>query len=252
MIDLIGLRKSFDGQKVLEDCSLRVERGETVVIVGRSGVGKSVLLKHLVGLMRPDSGQVLISGENAVEFNQDEWQQARTRFGMLFQNAALFDSMPVWENVGLGLLEHTRLKRHEIYEIAQRKLELVGLTDVEEKMPAQLSGGMKKRVALARAIARDPEIILYDEPTAGLDPITGDMINELIVRLRDRLKITAVAVTHDIASARKIGDRICMLHDGKMVGEETPATLDQTENPYIRQFIRGEAHGPIDTGLATV
>ena len=252
MIDLIGLRKSFDGQKVLEDCSLHVERGETVVIIGRSGTGKSVLLKHLVGLMRPDSGQVLINGENTVEFNQDEWQQARTQFGMLFQNAALFDSMPVWENVGLGLLEHTRLKRHEVYEIAQRKLELVGLTDVEEKMPAQLSGGMKKRVALARAIARDPEIILYDEPTAGLDPITGDMINELIVRLRDRLRITAVAVTHDIASARKIGDRIYMLHDGKMVGEETPASLDQTDNPYIRQFIRGEAHGPIDTGLATV
>ena len=148
MIDLIGLRKSFDGQKVLDDCSLHVERGETVVIIGRSGTGKSVLLKHLVGLLQPDSGQVLINGENTVEFNRDEWQTARTQFGVLFQNAALFDSMPVWENVGLGLLEHTRLKRHEVYEIAQRKLELGGLADVEEKMPAELSGGMKKRVAL--------------------------------------------------------------------------------------------------------
>ncbi len=247
MIDLVGLRKAFDGQKVLDGCTLHIERGETVVIIGRSGSGKSVLLKHLVGLMQPDAGQVIISGENVIEFNADEWETMRTRFGVLFQNAALFDSLSVWENVGLGLLEHTKLKRDEVYEIATRKLELVGLADVQEKRPAELSGGMKKRVGLARAIARDPEIILYDEPTTGLDPITGDMINELIVRLRDKLQITAVAVTHDMASARKIGDRICMLHDGKIVGEETASGIEQTENPYIRQFIRGEAHGPIDT-----
>ena len=247
MIELIGLRKAFGKQKVLDDCTLSVKRGETVVIIGRSGSGKSVLLKHLVGLIAPDAGQILIEGENAAEFRYADWQRARTRFGMLFQNAALFDSMPVWENVGLGLLEHTRLRKHEIYDIAARKLELVGLSGTEDKMPAELSGGMRKRVSLARAIARDPEIVLYDEPTTGLDPITGDRINELIVELRDRLEITAVAVTHDIASARKIGDRICMLHDGKIIGEETPAHLDQTENPYIRQFIRGEARGPIDT-----
>jgi phospholipid/cholesterol/gamma-HCH transport system ATP-binding protein len=247
MIDLVGLRKSFEGQKVLEQCTLHVERGETVVIIGRSGSGKSVLLKHLVGLIRPDAGQMVIDGENAAEFDPRDWERVRTRFGVLFQNSALFDSLSVWENVGLGLLEHTRLRRTEVYDIAQRKLELVGLTGVEEKPPSELSGGMKKRVALARAIARDPEIILYDEPTTGLDPITGDMINELIVRLRDRLKITAVAVTHDIASARKIADRICMLYDGRIIGEESPATIEQTENPYIRQFIRGEAHGPIET-----
>ena len=247
MIDLVGLRKAFDGQRVLDGCTLHIERGETVVIIGRSGSGKSVLLKHLVGLMQPDAGQVIINGENVIEFNADEWETMRTRFGVLFQNAALFDSLSVWENVGLGLLEHTKLKRDEVYEITTRKLELVGLTDVQEKRPAELSGGMKKRVGLARAIARDPEIILYDEPTTGLDPITGDMINELIVRLRDKLQITAVAVTHDMASARKIGDRICMLHDGKIVGEEKAAEIEQTENLYIRQFIRGEAHGPIET-----
>jgi phospholipid/cholesterol/gamma-HCH transport system ATP-binding protein len=249
MIELIGVRKAFDGLKVLEDCTLHIQRGETVVVIGRSGTGKSVLLKHLIGLMTPDSGQVVIHGENTTEFGADEWQTARGRMGMLFQNAALFDSMNVWENVGLGLLEHTRLKRDEVYEIASRKLELVDLAGVQEKMPSELSGGMRKRVALARAIARDPELILYDEPTTGLDPITGEVINELIVRLRDHLKITAVAVTHDIASARKIGDRICMLHDGKIVGEAKATELDSTENPYIRQFIRGDAHGPIDTVL---
>jgi phospholipid/cholesterol/gamma-HCH transport system ATP-binding protein len=249
MIELIGVRKAFNGLKVLEDCTLHIQRGETVVVIGRSGTGKSVLLKHLIGLMTPDSGQVVINGENTTEFGAPEWQTVRTRMGMLFQNAALFDSMSVWENVGLGLLEHTRLKRDEVYEIASRKLELVDLVGVQEKMPSELSGGMRKRVALARAIARDPELILYDEPTTGLDPITGEVINELIVRLRDTLKITAVAVTHDIASARKIGDRICMLHDGKMVGEARASDLDATDNPYLQQFIRGEARGPIDTGF---
>jgi phospholipid/cholesterol/gamma-HCH transport system ATP-binding protein len=154
--------------------------------------------------------------------------------------------MTVWENVGLGLLEHTRLRRDEVYEVASRKLELVDLPDVQEKFPAELSGGMRKRVALARAIARDPELVLYDEPTTGLDPITAEVINQLIVRLRDQLKITAVAVTHDMDSARKIGDRIVLLHDGKIVGEETPAAIDASANPYIRQFIRGEVRGPME------
>jgi phospholipid/cholesterol/gamma-HCH transport system ATP-binding protein len=249
MIELIGVRKAFNGLKVLDDCTLHIQQGETVVVIGRSGTGKSVLLKHLIGLMTPDSGQVIIKGENTTEFGAPQWRTARSRMGMLFQNAALFDSMNVWENVGLGLLEHTRLKRDEVYEIASRKLELVDLAGVQEMMPSELSGGMRKRVALARAIARDPELILYDEPTTGLDPITGEVINELIVRLRDTLKITAIAVTHDIASARKIGDRICMLHDGKMVGEAKAAELDTTDNPYLQQFIRGEARGPIDTGL---
>jgi phospholipid/cholesterol/gamma-HCH transport system ATP-binding protein len=165
---------------------------------------------------------------------------------MLFQNAALFDSMNVWENVGLGMLEHTTLDEPEIREIVEAKLELVGLTGISEKRPSELSGGMRKRVALARAIARDPEIILYDEPTTGLDPITCDLINELIVRLRERLKVTAVAVTHDMTSAYRIADRICMLHDGKIIGEGTPDEIRTSDNPYIRQFIRGEAHGPID------
>ena len=245
MIDLVGLRKSFGGLKVLDGCSLHVGKGETVVVIGRSGSGKSVLLRHLTGQLLPDAGQVQIRGENTGEFGRDEWQALRTRIGMLFQNAALFDSMPVWENVGLGLLEHTNLTRDEVYEIVSRKLEMVDLTDVQDKYPAELSGGMKKRVALARAIARDPELVLYDEPTTGLDPITSEVINQLLVRLRDQLKITAVAVTHDMASARKIADRIVLLHDGKIVGEETPATIDASVNPYIRQFIRGEARGPM-------
>jgi phospholipid/cholesterol/gamma-HCH transport system ATP-binding protein len=246
MIDLVGLRKSFGSLKVLDGCSLHVSKGETVVVIGRSGSGKSVLLRHLTGQLLPDAGQVQIRGENTGEFGRNEWQALRTRIGMLFQSAALFDSMPVWENVGLGLLEHTNLTRDEVYEIASRKLEMVDLTDVQEKFPAELSGGMKKRVALARAIARDPELVLYDEPTTGLDPITSEVINQLLVRLRDQLKITAVAVTHDMASARKIADRIVLLHDGKIVGEETPATIDASVNPYIRQFIRGEAHGPME------
>jgi phospholipid/cholesterol/gamma-HCH transport system ATP-binding protein len=246
MIDLIGLRKSFGSQKVLDGCTLHIGKGETVVVIGRSGSGKSVLLRHLTGLLVPDAGQVLLQGENAGEFGHGEWLAWRAKIGVLFQNAALFDSMPVWENVGLGLLEHTRLQRDEVYEIASRKLELVDLPGVQEKFPAELSGGMRKRVALARAIARDPELVLYDEPTTGLDPITAEVINELLVRLRDQLRITAVAVTHDMASARKIADRIALLHDGKIVGEETPATIDSTANPYIRQFIRGEARGPME------
>lgn len=246
MIDLVGVRKSFGRQKVLDGLTLRIGKGETVVVIGRSGEGKSVLLRHLTGLCRPDAGQVIINGENTSEYREDEWQALREKIGMLFQNAALFDSLSVWENVGLGLLEHTRLKRDEVYEIASRKLELVDLPDVQEKRPAQLSGGMRKRVALARAIARDPELILYDEPTTGLDPITAEVINDLIVRLRDRMKITAVAVTHDMDSARKIADRIVLLHQGKIVGEETPATIDATTNPAIQQFIRGEARGPLE------
>ncbi len=246
MIDLIGIRKSFGKERVLDGCTLHIGKGETVVVIGRSGTGKSVLLRHLTGLLSPDAGQVIVNGENTGEFGAGEWRALRERIGMLFQNAALFDSMPVWENVGLGLLEHTKLSRDEVYEIASRKLELVDLPDVQEKYPAELSGGMKKRVALARAIARDPDMIFYDEPTTGLDPITAEVINELIVRLRDHLKITAVAVTHDMASARKIADRIVLLHDGKIVGEETPANIDATSNPYIRQFIRGEARGPME------
>jgi phospholipid/cholesterol/gamma-HCH transport system ATP-binding protein len=246
MIQLEGVRKSFNKQRVLDGCTLHVRKGETVVIIGRSGSGKSVLLRHLIGLMRPDAGQIQIEGENTSAFDERDWQRVRTRFGMLFQNAALFDSLNVWENVGLGLLEHTDLREYEIREIAEAKLELVGLSGISEMRPSELSGGMKKRVALARAIARDPEVILYDEPTTGLDPITCALINELIVRLRERLKVTAVAVTHDMTSAYKIADRICMLHDGRIIGEGTPDEIRTSDNPYIRQFIRGEAHGPID------
>jgi phospholipid/cholesterol/gamma-HCH transport system ATP-binding protein len=246
MIDLVGVRKAFGKEKVLDGCTLHIGKGETVVVIGRSGTGKSVLLRHLTGLLMPDAGQVIINGENTGEFGRGEWLALREKIGVLFQNAALFDSMTVWENVGLGLLEHTRLKPEEVYEIASRKLELVDLPGVQEKLPSELSGGMRKRVALARAIARDPELVLYDEPTTGLDPITAEVINELVVRLRDQLKITAVAVTHDMASARKIGDRIALLHDGKIVGEETPASIDASPNPYIQQFIRGEARGPME------
>lgn len=245
MIKLIGLRKAFDGHRVLDGCTLSVARGETVVIIGRSGAGKSVLLKHLVGLIRADAGQIEIDGERATEFTNADWEHVRTRIGMVFQNAALFDSLSVWENIGLGLLEHTNLNREEVFDIVKRKLALVGLVNVEHKRPSELSGGMKKRVALARAIARDPEIILYDEPTTGLDPISAALINDLLVKLRDQLKITAIAVTHDLTSARKIAHRICLLHNGKIVSEETPDSLDHTENAYMRQFIRGEAHGPM-------
>lgn len=245
MIEIVDLKKSLGGHVVLDGVNLRIARGQTVVVIGRSGCGKSVLLKHIIGLMKPDSGSVVVDGVEVTSLEREELYRFRKRFGMLFQGAALFDSLSVWENVGLGLLEHTDLSEDEIRRRVREKLALVGLKDIEDVRPAALSGGMKKRVGLARAIAMDPEVVLYDEPTTGLDPIMADVINQLIQTLQTTLKITAVAVTHDMKSAYKIGDKLAMLYGGKIVFEGSPEETMRTSDEAIKQFVEGRAEGPI-------
>jgi len=245
MIEISDVHKSFGSHAVLRGVNLTVEKGESMTVIGGSGSGKSVLLKNIIGLLTPDKGRVIISGQVLNELDEFGLNELRKKFGMLFQMAALFDSLTVWENVGFGLKQHTKLSDKEIRAVATEKLALVGLKDVEDKMPSELSGGMKKRVGLARAIAMDAEIILYDEPTTGLDPITADSINDLIVDLRKKLGVTSVAITHDMQSAYKISDRIAMLYKGEIQEIGTPDQIRSTTNPIVRQFITGSAVGPI-------
>ncbi|MDD5436628.1 MAG: ABC transporter ATP-binding protein [Candidatus Omnitrophica bacterium] len=249
MIEIINLCKSFDGHKVLDNLNLTINSGETTVIIGRSGCGKSVLLKHIIGLMRPDCGQVIIDGRDVTKMDEKELSALRLKFGMLFQGAALFDSMSIYENVGFNLIEHTNAGKAEIDRAVKESLALVGLKGIEEKKPAELSGGMKKRVGLARAICMRPHIMLYDEPTTGIDPIMGDAINDLIVELHNKLKVTAVAVTHDMTSAYKIADRIAMMYNGKIIARGTPDEIKNTKDPVVRQFITGASKGPITEGI---
>ena len=245
MIKIIGVTKAFGDNDVLKGVNLTVRRGETVVVIGRSGCGKSVLLKHIIGLMKPDSGQVIVDGADVTHLKGDDLYELRKKFGMLFQGAALFDSLTVWENVGLGLIEHTDMSEADIRKKACEKLELVGLSNVDDLKPSELSGGMKKRVGLARAIAMDPPVILYDEPTTGLDPIMADVINGLIRNLQKTLDMTSVAVTHDMTSAYKIGDRLAMLYDGRIVFEGRPDEVKNSRDAVVRQFVEGRAEGPI-------
>lgn len=245
MIEIKNLTKSFGDKPVLRGLNLAIKTGESVVIIGRSGCGKSVLLKLITGLMSPDSGQILIDGEDITSMSEKDLYRVRRKFGVLFQGSALFDSMTVEENISLGLKEHTDLKEEEITAIVDQKLHMVGLPKIEELKPAELSGGMKKRVGLARAIAMNPEYVLYDEPTTGLDPIMADIINELIKRLNEQLDVTTVVVTHDMVSAYKIADRIVMLHRGGIIHDGTPQEVKNTDDPVVRQFIEGRAEGPI-------
>jgi phospholipid/cholesterol/gamma-HCH transport system ATP-binding protein len=245
MVEVFDLHKSFGSFPVLRGVNLSVEKGESMTVIGGSGSGKSVLIKHIIGLLFPDKGRVIVDGRVLNELDEFGLNELRKKFGMLFQMAALFDSLSVWENVGFSLKQHTKLTDKEIRKIATEKLALVGLKDVEDKMPSELSGGMKKRVGLARAIAMDAEIILYDEPTTGLDPITADSINDLIVDLRKKLGVTSVAITHDMQSAYKISDRIAMLYKGEIQEIGTPDQIKNTANPIVRQFITGSAVGPI-------
>jgi phospholipid/cholesterol/gamma-HCH transport system ATP-binding protein len=245
VITIENLHKSFGDKKVLKGVNLTIEKGKTFVIIGRSGCGKSVLLKHIIGILKPDKGKVIIDGADITRLDERELNQVRRRFGMLFQAAALFDSLTVGENVAFGLRRHTRLSREKIKRIVREKLRIVGLVGIEGLKPAELSGGMKKRVGLARAIAMEPAIVLYDEPTTGVDPIMGDAVNELIIELHDKLKITSIAVTHDMISAYKIADKIAMLYEGKIVEVGTPSQIKNTKNPIVRQFITGAAIGPI-------
>lgn len=245
MIEIINLCKSFDDHIVLNNVNLNIEKGETMVIIGRSGCGKSVLLKHIIGIMKPDSGQVIIEGLDITKIDQRELNDFRMKFGMLFQGAALFDSLSVGENVGFALYEHTDLTRQRTEKRVSECLSHVGLHGIEHLKPAELSGGMKKRVGLARAIAVNPEIIMYDEPTTGVDPIMGDAVNNLIVELHDKLNVTSIAVTHDMVSAYKIADRIAMLYEGKIIAVGTPEDIKNTRDPVVKQFVTGAAAGPI-------
>jgi len=240
-----GVSKAFGDNRVLDGLDFTVRRGETVVVIGRSGEGKSVLLKHIVRLLEPDSGTVWVDGVEMTALSRRELFAVRQRFGMLFQGAALFDSMTVCENIGLGLQEHRRSTEQEIRRQACKCLAQVGLQAVEDKLPSELSGGMKKRAGLARAIAMEPDYILYDEPTTGLDPITSDAINDLIIKLQRDLSVTSIVVTHDMASAFKVADRIAMLHQGRIIYDDTVEATRETDNPIVRQFIEGSAQGPL-------
>ncbi len=239
MIQVRNLTKSFGSHAVLEEVSFRIDRGESVVIIGRSGGGKSVLLKHLIALLKPDAGEVLIEGENIVPLNERQLLRVRRKFGMLFQGAALFDSMTVAENIAFAFRRDRSLPEDEVARRVGHVLELVDLPGIEDKNPSELSGGMRKRVGLARAIIYHPEIVLYDEPTTGLDPIVSDSIDQLILRVRDRLQVTSVVVTHDMRSARRLGQRILMLHDRQIYATGTPDEIFHSKDPIVRQFVEG-------------
>jgi phospholipid/cholesterol/gamma-HCH transport system ATP-binding protein len=244
-IEIRGLEKSFGGNHVLRGVDLQIGEGEITVIIGRSGEGKSVLLKHIIGLLRPDGGEILIDGENIAALRGAELNRMRAKFGMLFQGGALFDSMTVGDNISFPLREHTRFSGEEISKRVRESLHLVGLDGIEERMPAQLSGGMQKRVALARAIIREPEILLYDEPTTGLDPLLSDSIDRLISRMRDSLGITSVLISHDIRRAMEFAHTIAMLHEGRIIASGSPAEIEASKNPVVRQFLSGSSEGPI-------
>jgi len=245
-ISLIDVHKTFGRNKVLQGVNLDVNAQESVVIIGGSGTGKSVTLKSILGLIRPDKGQILVDGKNILKMSRSERQVVQDKFGMLFQGGALFDSLPVWENVCFGLLQTGKVTRDQAPDIAIEKLRMVGLgADVATKLPAELSGGMQKRVALARAIATQPEIMFFDEPTTGLDPIMADVINGLIKDCVKELGATAVTITHDMSSVRKISDRVAMLYEGKIIWQGPIDQLDHSGNEYVDQFIHGRATGPI-------
>jgi phospholipid/cholesterol/gamma-HCH transport system ATP-binding protein len=245
-IELQGLVKRFGNKTVLDGLDLKVNKGESLVIIGGSGSGKSVTIKCILGVLRADAGKVLVDGEDVTHLTGSKRDAYLRKFGMLFQGGALFDSLPVWENVAFGLIQGYGVKRGEARDVALEKLAKVGLgEEVADLSPAELSGGMQKRVGLARAIAADPEIIFFDEPTTGLDPIMADIINELIASTVKNLGVTALSITHDMASARKIANRIAMLYKGKIIWDGLAADVDASGNPYVDQFIRGSAEGPI-------
>ena len=237
--------KKFGDRVVLNGISLEIYSGETFVIMGGSGCGKSTLLRHLIGSLKPDSGKVYLLGKDLSVLNEDEMDKVKKKIGMSFQSAALFDSMTVGENVSLSLREHTKLDKNVIDIVVKMKLELVGLRGFEDLMPSQLSGGMRKRVGLARAIAMDPEIVFYDEPTAGLDPIVAGVIDKLILDLSKKLAITSVVVTHDMKSVFSIADRVAMLYEGKVLEVGTPDEIKKSKNQMVQQFISGSPDGPI-------
>jgi phospholipid/cholesterol/gamma-HCH transport system ATP-binding protein len=245
-IALVGVEKSFGRKRVLDGIDLTVAPGESLVIIGGSGTGKSVLIKCILGIMRPEAGSIRIDGAETVGLRRRGREQVMRKLGMLFQGSALFDSLSVWENVAFGLVQGRGMDRAAAREIALKKLAAVGLgPEVATLSPAELSGGMQKRVALARAIAAEPEIVFFDEPTTGLDPIMADVINRLIVSSVRELGATTVSITHDMVSARRIADRIAMLHKGRIVWQGPASEIDRSDNPFVDQFVHGRAEGPI-------
>jgi phospholipid/cholesterol/gamma-HCH transport system ATP-binding protein len=245
MIEIINLSKSFNQHQVLDNLNLTITTGETKVIIGRSGCGKSVLLKHIIGLLKPEAGQVIIDGEDITKMNEKELSRIRLKFGMLFQGAALFDSLNVGENVGFTLREHSDFSETEIHKRVKESLALVGLKEIEELMPAELSGGMRKRVGLARALALDPEIVLFDEPTSGLDPVMADTVDNLIEQTQKDLGITFVVISHDIASTFKIAHNIGMIYEGRLIEYGPKEKVRNSQNPILRQFFSRQAEGPM-------
>ena len=239
MIEVRDLKKSFGSQKVLDGITFKIEPGESVVIIGGSGCGKSVLLKHLIGLIRADSGEVIIDDDHLTEMDERQLLEVRRKFGMLFQSAALFDSLNVAENISFVLRRERQLSEKEIKERVEDVLEMVELPGIEKKKPSELSGGMRKRVGLARAIIYKPEILLYDEPTTGLDPVVSDSIDQLIIRVRERLKITTVVVTHDTRSMRRVGQRILMMVKGKIYAAGPPEEIFASKDPLVHRFVNG-------------
>jgi len=245
MIEIVDLHKSFGEKKVLQGINLKVDKGETMVIIGQSGSGKSILIKHLIGLVVPDKGKIYVDGVEITGLGEEEIYEVRRKFAMLFQGAALFDSLTVLQNVSFGLERYTAHNSEEIKEMAREALYRVGLRGVENLMPFELSGGMRKRVGLARAIAYKPEIILYDEPSTGIDPIRADAINDLIIQMKNELNMTSVVITHDMTSTYKVADRVAMLYEGKIIANGPPEEIKESENPVVQQFISGAASGPI-------
>jgi phospholipid/cholesterol/gamma-HCH transport system ATP-binding protein len=237
MIEIQGVHKSFNGNHVLKGIDLQIEKGRTTVILGGSGSGKSVLMKHMMGLLQADQGRILVDSEDITNMSERELVRVRAKFGMVFQLAALFDSMTVADNIAFPLREHRKLKEHQIRSIVAEKLALVDLEGVEDKYPAELSGGMRKRVGLARAVVLDPQILLYDEPTTGLDPITTDSVDEMIMNAQKKLGVTSVVISHDIASSLRVANHVAMLHGGCIIEQGTPEVLRQSQHPYVHKFL---------------
>lgn len=249
-IEISGLYKSFGSKKVLDGIDLTVEAGQSLVVIGGSGTGKSVLLKCVLGLMQPDKGSIKIDGQEVTKLSRQERHEIMRKFGMLFQGGALFDSLPVWENITFALLQNKQVNKEEARALAEEKLKAVGLKpEVALLSPSELSGGMQKRVALARAIAANPEIIFFDEPTTGLDPIMADVINLLIVKCSKDLGASTLTITHDMASVRRIAHRVAMLYDGKIIWQGEVREIERSGNEYVDQFIHGRAEGPITAGV---
>ena len=245
-VELRGVKKRFGDKVVLDGLDLTIQPGESLVVIGGSGTGKSVMIKCVLGILRPEAGEIYVDGKDVTRLRGGSREAIQKKFGMLFQGAALFDSLPVWENVAFGLIQGRGMKRRKARDIAMEKLAKVGLgPEVGQLCPAELSGGMQKRVGLARAMAADPEIIFFDEPTTGLDPIMADVINNLIVDTVKGTGTTTLSITHDLVSARKIADRIAMLYNGKIIWQGPTAEIDNSGNPYVDQFIHGREEGPI-------